>query len=107
MRVYALLLLCAFLSVYAFRDWFKSLCGLILLMAFIQHPDFPTNVGGIQGANPFNLTLLFVILGWAVARRGERLVWDMPHHVMLMLFLYGLVIVVGFLRMFFDRAEVG
>ena len=49
MRVYALYLLVACLSLYAYRDWFKSLCGLILLMAVIEHSDMPKSIMGIQG----------------------------------------------------------
>ena len=56
-RLLALLGFIGFLSAYAWKDWFKSLCGLILLIGIIQHPDMPRNVLGIQGLNPWNLIL--------------------------------------------------
>ena len=51
-RLTALWLFVAFLSAYAWKDWYKSLCGLILLMAVYQHPDFPNALMGVQGMNP-------------------------------------------------------
>ena len=75
-RVTALLLVVAFLAVYAFRDWFKSLCGLILIMAVIEHPDMPKSIMGIQGLNPWNLLLSMVTLAWFISRRREGLVYS-------------------------------
>jgi hypothetical protein len=37
-RLTSLLIFVGFLTVYAWKDWFKSLCGLILLIGIIQHP---------------------------------------------------------------------
>ena len=126
MRVHLLVLLCGALSVYAFRDWFKALCGLILLMAFIQHPDFPNSIWQVQGLNPWNIALGFVVLAWLVARRREGLdwnasrtfvvlgwlkqrgagAWDLPRTIAVLLVLYLLVIVVSFVRMIIDTEEL-
>lgn len=86
-------------SAYAFKDWFKSLCALILLMAVIEHPDMPKSILGIPGLNPWNLLLVPVVVAWAKARRAEGLAWDMPKHITVLLLLYLLVVVVGFVRM--------
>jgi hypothetical protein len=86
-------------SAYAFKDWFKSLCALILLMAVIEHPDMPKSILGIPGLNPWNLLLLPVVIGWAKARRAEGLTWDMPKHITVLLLLYLVVVLVGFVRM--------
>ena len=67
MRVYILYLVVGILSIYAYRDWFKSVCGLILLMAVIQHPDLPKNILGIQGMNAWNILLVNVLLAWSPA----------------------------------------
>ncbi|MGB2986395.1 MAG: O-antigen ligase family protein [Phycisphaerae bacterium] len=106
MRVYALYLLVAFLSVYAYRHWFRSLCGLILLMAVIEHPDMPKNIMGIQGLNPWNIVLVNVLVGWLINRRREGLVWDMPRPLNVLLVLYLLIVLVGSLRMFGDRTHL-
>ncbi len=105
-RVSALYLLVAFLSIYAYRDWFKSLCGLILLMAVIQHPDMPRNIMGIQGLNPWNILFANVLLGWLISRGREGLVWDMPRSINVLLVLYLVVLLVAFCRMFIDRTHI-
>ena len=106
LRVYALWALVAALSVYAWRDWFKSLCGLILLMAVIEHQDMPKGIMGIQGLNPWNVLMVSILLAWAVSRSREGLVWDMPRAVTVLLALYLGVVLVGFARLMADRSHL-
>jgi len=106
MRVYALYIIVALLSMYAYRDWFKSLCGLILLMAVIEHPDMPKTILGIQGLNPWNVLLANVVLAWFLSRRREGLTWDMPRYLNVMLMLYLLVMLVSTGRMLCDRTNM-
>lgn len=89
------------IAVYAWKDWYKSLCGLIMLMAVIEHPDMPKSLFGIQGLNPWNLVFLVIIMAWLTSRRREGLSWDMPRSVSILLVLYLAVILVGFFRMYF------
>ncbi len=53
-RVAILTFVVAGLAIYAWRDWFKSLCGLILLMAVMEHPDMPKSIleDGVLGFLP-------------------------------------------------------
>jgi O-antigen ligase len=90
-------------ALYASKDWYKSLCALILLMAVVEHPDMPKTILGIQGLNPWNLLLMAVVAGWASARSKEKLKWDLPAHITVMLALYFGVIIVGFVRMMLNR----
>lgn len=90
-------------ALYASKDWYKSLCALILLMAVVEHPDMPKTIFGIQGLNPWNLLLMAVVAGWAAARSKEGLKWDLPAHITVMLALYFGVILVGFVRMMLNR----
>lgn len=83
---------------YAWRDWYKALCVLIVLVAFVEHPDFPKSLMGVQGLNPWNVLLLFVFMAWLGNKHRERLVWDMPSHINWLLFLYFMVIVFAFFR---------
>lgn len=94
------------LAVYAFRDWYKSLCGLILLMAVIEHPDMPKSIMGIQGLNPWNLLLVIVVVAWFLQRENEGLTWDMPRKVTVLLILYFLVVLTSFGRMMADHVSV-
>jgi O-antigen ligase len=86
-------------ALYASKDWFKSLCALILLLAVIEHPDMPKSILGIQGLNPWNLLLLFVVVGWLRARKQEGLTWDLPRGLRVWLLMYLGVVLVGWVRM--------
>lgn len=101
-RLTALALYVIGFSLYAAKDWFKSLCALILLMAVIEHPDMPKTIMGIQGLNPWNILLVAVVFGWARARRQEGLSWDLPPFLNVLLLLYLGVILIGFARMVAD-----
>ena len=105
-RYTLLIAFCVFLGVYAWRDWYKSLCGLILMMAVIEHPDMPKSMFGAQGLNPWNIILFVIILAWLSTRRKEGLVWDMPTGTNILLILYSLVIMVAFFRMMTDTDEL-
>ena len=50
--------------IYAWRNWFVSLCALMLLTSVLGRPDMPRSIGGIAGLNPWNLLLAFVFLAW-------------------------------------------
>ena len=91
------------LSIYAWKDWYVSLCGLILLMAVIEHPDMPTYMFGIRGLNPWNFLFCVTVLAWAASRAREGLVWDMPAPITFLLALYFGVVVLSFVRMMADR----
>ena len=105
-RLTALYTFVAILIAYAWKDWLKSLCGLILLMSVIQHEDMPKTMFGIQGFNMWNILFLGIFMAWVVNRRREGLTWDMPHHITLLLLMYLGVIVFGFLRAVFDRSYI-
>ena len=100
---YSLLTLAiVFVLAYAWRDWFKSLCAIIAFMGVYLRKDMPTSMLGVQGLNLFNIMLLNVLLAWAASRRRERLRWDLPAHVSLLLALYLLIFLVSFARMMAD-----
>jgi len=105
-RLTVLYISVAILLVYAWKDWFKSLCGLILLMAIIQHEDMPKAMFGFQGFNVWNILFLGIFLSWVANRRIQGLTWDMPSHVTVLLLLYLGVILVGFFRAVFDRSYI-
>jgi O-antigen ligase len=90
-------------AAYAWKDWYKSLCALILLMAVIEHPDMPKTILGVQGLNPWNLLLIAVVAAWATTRSQEGLEWDLPRPISVMLLLYLAVIMFGVVRMMLDR----
>jgi O-antigen ligase len=91
-----------FLAAYAWRDWYKVLCALIVMMAFVEHPDMPKEMFGIPGMNPWNVLLLAVLASWLVHRRVEDLRFDFPRGYGFLLVCYAAIILVGFLRGFRD-----
>lgn len=105
-RLTFLSLFVSVIVIYAWKDWYKSLCGLILLMAVIEHPDMPKTMLGIQGLNPWNIGLFFVVLAWALNRGREKLSWDMPRLIKYLLLLYLAVVLIAFFRMMGDQGEM-
>lgn len=99
-------LIIAFLAVYSLRDWYKSLCGLIIFMAVISHPDLRGSIAGIQGFNRWNVLMAFVLLGWLFHRHHENLAWVMPRRVNILLFLFLSTILIGFFRMIGDTGKI-
>ena len=97
-RTALLLLVVIFFSFYAWKNWFVSTCAAILLMAVVQHPDFPNTMLGIQGLNPWNILLLSILLAWWNLRAQEGLVWDMPRAVKWMLLGFFSVILLSTFR---------
>lgn len=106
-RTTLLWMLVAFLAAYAWRDWYKSLCGLILLMAVVQHPDFPNSVFGIHGMNPWNVLLAVVVFAWLAARKTERLEWDAPKSMIWLLIIFFTLIVLSYVKLAGDRSALG
>ena len=101
-RVALCLLFVLGFSIYAWRNWFASLCAAICLMAVLEHPDMPSSIGGIQGLNPWNFLMLNVLLAWWRSRRHEGRVWDMPRYLMLLGAGYFFVILWGVARLLMD-----
>ncbi len=91
------------LSIYAWRDWYASLCGLVLLMAFLEHRDMPKALFGIGGLNFWNFLFLSIVFAWMVNRRRQGLRWDMPRSLNALLLLYLGIVIVGFVRMVVDQ----
>jgi O-antigen ligase len=92
----------SFLALYAWKDWYRALCGLIVLMAFLEHRDMPRTMFGIPGFNPWNFLLFAILAAWMMQRRRERLRWDMPRHLAFLLLLYLGVVLIGFARLMAD-----
>lgn len=106
MRLAIFILILGALLIYAWKDWFIPLCALIVMTALMKHESIPRNVLGIQGANPWNLLFLFVLLGWAADRFRRRDKAGLPTAVVLAVAGYVLVIVVAFLRGVIDVDSV-
>ncbi len=103
MRLLALGLVILGLSFYAWKDWYTSLCGLIVLTSVLQHPDMPRTILDIPGLNPWNVLFLVVLLAWLFQRRREGLRWDLPRLPAVLLLLGLGLLLIGFVRLIVDR----
>jgi O-antigen ligase len=105
-RVGICFLLVLALCIGAWRNWFPSLCGAIVLMAVLEHPDMPKNIGGIQGLNFWNILMANVLLAWYAQGAHHRLAQELPRGVIIRLSLYVLVIVTAWVRMMISPAGI-
>lgn len=105
-RITLLTLLISYLSVYAWKDWFRAACWLVLLMAIFQHPDMPKAIGGVPGLNHWNFLFANTFLSWRINRKKENLTWDMPVIINTLLFLYAFFICINLIRYFSDYSGV-
>jgi hypothetical protein len=71
MRVVALGLLVLGLSIYTWKDRYKSLCGLIVLTAVLEHKDMPRAIFDVPGLNPWNLAFFIVLVPWVFHRSSS------------------------------------
>lgn len=101
-RMTILYTIIGFLCLYSFRDWYKALCALILLVAFVKHPDIPKSLMGIQGLSVWNILLVFVCIGCALKWKEEGLKWDMPRNVTIMVSLFVVMFVIAYARFIVD-----
>ncbi len=105
-RLSLLMAFCTGLALYAWKDWYKSLCGLIVMMAIIEHPDMPKTILGIQGLNPWNIVLVCVLGAWLLRRGREGLAWDFPKPLLVLLVLYMGVVVTSAVRLIVDPGRL-
>ena len=103
-RITLLTLLIAYLSVYAWKDWFRAACWLVLLMAIFQHPDMPKSIAGVPGLNHWNFLFLNTVLSWLFNRKKEKLAWEMPKHLNFLFFLYAFFIILSVIRYLYDNS---
>ncbi|MEW5757422.1 MAG: O-antigen ligase family protein [Pseudomonadota bacterium] len=106
MRIALFYLFISFFTLYAWKDWYKSLCALIFLMAFLERPDIPKSILEIPGLNPWNFLLAVVIMAWLANRHKEGTRWDMPGHITTLLVFYGLMITIAVTRMISDISGI-
>ncbi len=88
-----------YLCLYSFKDWYRALCYSIPFLALLERPDMPRAMLGIPGMNPYNLLLLFVLLGWLTQKNREGLRWQVPTTLNRLLWLYIIVVTISWLRM--------
>ncbi|WP_415230101.1 O-antigen ligase family protein [Psychromonas sp.] len=75
-------------------------------MAVFQHPDMPKSIAGVPGLNHWNFLFINTVFSWLSNRKKEKLSWDMPKNIKILLYLYTLFIFIGVIRYFNDHSGV-
>ncbi|MFK7913938.1 MAG: O-antigen ligase family protein [Pseudomonadales bacterium] len=96
----------AFFCAYAFKDWYRALLGLLFLVAFMERPDMPEAMFGIPGLAPFNILLVFVVLGYLGQRSHEVTHWKAPPKNRVFLIGLVLILAIGVIRMVADMGAI-
>ena len=78
-RLSVLWLAVIFIGGYAWKDWYKGLCGIVILIGILEYPDVPKSIFGVTGLNFFNMLLVNVFFAWQAQRQREKLTWDAAH----------------------------
>ena len=72
------------LILYAFRDWYISLCGITIFTALSQYPELP-QLSQIKGLTFWSVTMLCLFLIW-ICKRDRNL--PLPRGWLVVLSLY-------------------
>lgn len=59
------------ISAHAWRNWFQAYCGMLVMTAFLEHPDIKMQLGGVPGLNIWNVMLVNILGGWKCSQRSE------------------------------------
>src|SRR5262245_31356994 len=94
------------IMVYSWRDWYRALCLLIVLVAVLERPDMPHTMLGIQGLNPFNICLAGILIAWAFCRDRRLPMWDAPRWFTVAFSLFSGVMVIGSIRLLLDPSSL-
>lgn len=105
-RYTLLALFIAFILVYSWKDWFRALCLLVVLVAVLERPDVHGSLLGVQGLNPFNIALVGILVAWAFSRSRPTLEWDAPRWFNVGLSLFAGVMLISFTRLFADPSSL-
>jgi O-antigen ligase len=82
---------------FAWKDWCKALCLLLVMLAVLERPDMPRSMFGIAGLNPFNIALIGIVVAFFATR--ERVSWNLSPSVTMLFGAYVLMVLIGVVRM--------
>lgn len=105
-RYTVLTIFCIFVVIYLWKDWYKSLCGFMVLLAISESREMPKAIFGITGLNPVNLLLFMIVIAWWLSRRREGGRWDLSSKMTWLLVIYISVIVGSVIRLLLEHKGV-
>ncbi len=107
MRLYVLYAFVAFLVIYARKDWFVSLCGLMLITATQGHPDMPRQIWGITGMNWWNVAFIGIFVPWLQQRSVQRVPMGVPRWAFALFLAYMALLAFAWFRGLLGLSAIG
>lgn len=89
-------------AIVACKNWYRGLCYMLPLLAFLERPDMPKQMLGIGGLNPFNILLAIILLAWLVQRRIDGSRWSADRTISRLFVVYMIVISIATIRLLLD-----
>lgn len=111
MRLHLVLMAFVFFSFFAWKDWFKSVCFLIVTLAILENPEnMPKEMFGVTGANPWNLLLLSCIGAVIFDSRNRRETlmnsYALPPRIKFLIAWFIFVVIVATIRKFINFEQM-
>lgn len=105
MRLLAVYALISGFMLYAWRNWFVSLCVLILFSAVAEHEDMPRSLLEIRGLSPWNGLCAMVFLAWIVDKLRTNRPLGVPKQLKVLMPIYLIIMVVAVARGLLDLSS--
>jgi O-antigen ligase len=105
-RLSILVLFLVVIWIYAFKDYYVSLCGLIVMTVLTQSGEMPQTIGGIQGLNPWNVSIAIITACWLVQRKPNIYYLHVPRIVWAIMGSYIAIITVSHIRLMLDLGSL-
>jgi O-antigen ligase len=96
--VFAMLVIAAL----AAKNWFRALCFMLPLLAFLERPDMPREMLGITGLNPLNILLGIILVAWFIQRRYDDSHWSANKTITRLFIAYMVVLSISTIRAILD-----
>lgn len=71
MRTLLIWLIVFYICMFAWKDWYKALCLVVIFAAINERPDIPKTLLGVPGLSPFNIMIASVGFAWLSAKAKE------------------------------------
>ena len=84
------------------KNWFRGLCYLLPLLAFLERSDMPRQMFGITGMNPFNLLLFVILIAWLAQRKQDGSHWGADKTTTRLLIMYMGMVLISTIRGYMD-----
>lgn len=98
MRTLAVAAFILFIIVYAQRDWFRALCGLVVFTALTEYPGLP-NPFDARGINHWSVMFAAIVFAWMISKVMRPRPWNIPRGWLIVIGLYLLVEIIGVARL--------